>query len=73
MSEWQYTPIENIAYALIDIANTLERIEKKMPTPQGNITGYGIWQGQPEENQPVEETKDEPGVQEVSTDPVQED
>lgn len=38
MSEWEYTPIENIAFALQDIANTLERIEKLMPVPQGDIT-----------------------------------
>ncbi len=38
MSEWEYTPIENIAFALQDIANTLERIEKLMPVPQGEIT-----------------------------------
>jgi hypothetical protein len=38
MSEWQYTPIENIAFALQDIANTLERIEKLMPVPEGVIT-----------------------------------
>ncbi len=38
MSEWEYTPIENIAFALQDIANTLERIEKLMPVPEGNIT-----------------------------------
>lgn len=39
MSEWQYTPIENIAFALQDIANTLERIEKLMtPVPEGIIS-----------------------------------
>ena len=38
MSDWEYSPIENIAYALQDIANTLERIEKLMPVPGGEIT-----------------------------------
>ena len=39
MSEWQYTPIENIAFALQDISNTLERIEKLMtPVPEGIIS-----------------------------------
>ena len=43
MSEWQYTPIENIAFALQDIANTLERIEKLMPVPEGQLTDSQIW------------------------------
>ena len=44
MSEWQYTPIENIAFALQDIANTLERIEKLMtPIPGGEITSTETW------------------------------
>jgi len=55
MSEWQYTPIENIAFALQDIANTLERIEKLMPVPEGDITTSEILQ--PEEV--VEEVEDE--------------
>ena len=38
MSRWGYTPIENIAFALQNIANILERIENKMPVPEGNIT-----------------------------------
>ena len=38
MSEWEYSPIENIAFALQEIANTLERIEKLMPVPGGEIT-----------------------------------
>ena len=42
MSEWEYSPIENIAFALQDIANTLERIEKLMPVPEGEITTTDI-------------------------------
>lgn len=38
MSEWEYSPIENIAFALQDIAQTLERIEKLMPVPEGIIS-----------------------------------
>jgi hypothetical protein len=38
MSRWGYTPIENIAFALQNIAKILERIENKMPVPEGNIT-----------------------------------
>jgi hypothetical protein len=38
MTRWGYSPIENIAFALQNIANTLERIEKLMPVPQGDIT-----------------------------------
>ena len=42
-----------------------------MPTPQGNITGSGIWQGQPQDQElPVEEVKDEQET--VSTEEVQE-
>lgn len=43
MSEWQYTPIENIAFALEQISQTLERIEKLMPIPHGEITQSNIW------------------------------
>ena len=33
-----------------------------MPTPQGNITGSGIWQGQPQDQElPVEEVKEDDG------------
>jgi hypothetical protein len=49
MSEWQYTPIENIAFALQDIANTLERIEKLMPVPGGEITSTETWDATPAE------------------------
>jgi hypothetical protein len=38
MNRWGHTPTENIAYALLKIAETLERIENKMPVPEGNIT-----------------------------------
>jgi len=38
MSEWEYSPMENIVFALQDIANTLERIEKLMPVPHGVIS-----------------------------------
>ena len=38
MSRWGYTPIENIAFALQNIAKILERIENKMPVPEGVIT-----------------------------------
>ena len=39
MSEWQYTPIENIAFALEQISQTLERMEKLMtPVPEGIIS-----------------------------------
>jgi hypothetical protein len=53
MSDWEYSPMENIAFALQDIANTLERIEKLMPVPGGEITTTEIWQ------QPVEEVVEE--------------
>ena len=38
MSRWGYTPIENIAFTLQNIAKILERIENKMPVPGGEIT-----------------------------------
>ena len=38
MTRWGYSPIENIAFALQEIANTLKRIEKLMPVPGGEIT-----------------------------------
>ena len=65
MSDWEYSPIENIAYALQDIANTLERIEKLMPVPGGEITTTEIWQQPVEQELPevveevVEEVADE--------------
>ncbi len=58
MSDWEYSPIENIAFAIQDIANTLERIEKLMtPTPQGDITSTETWTEEPAEV--VEEVADE--------------
>ena len=47
MGDFEYSPIENIAYALQNIANTLKRIEKLMPVPGGDITGSQIWTGEP--------------------------
>ena len=44
MSRWGYTPIENIAFALQNIAKILERIENKMPVPGGEITTTELWQ-----------------------------
>ena len=38
MNRWGHTPIENIAYALLKISETLNRIENKMPVPEGEIT-----------------------------------
>jgi len=38
MTRWGYSPIENIAFALQNIAKILERIENKMPVPGGEIT-----------------------------------
>ena len=38
MNRWGHTPIENIAYALLKISETLNRIENKMPVPEGDIT-----------------------------------
>ena len=62
MSRWGYTPIENIAFALQNIANILERIENKMPVPEGNITTSEILVPVVEEvveETTEEETKDE--------------
>ena len=51
MSEWEYSPIENIAFAIQEIASTLERIEKLMtPTPQGDITSTQTWDEAPVES-----------------------
>lgn len=61
MSDWEYSPIENIAYALIDIANTLERIEKLMPTPEGAITSTSTWS----QTEPVAEEVIEPVEEEL--------
>ena len=49
MSRWGYTPIENIAFALQKIATTLEKMENKMPVPEGNITTSEIFVPEVEE------------------------
>jgi hypothetical protein len=43
MNRWGHTPIENIAYALLKISATLERMENKMPVPEGEITTSEIF------------------------------
>jgi hypothetical protein len=43
MNRWGHTPIENIAYALLKISATLERMENKMPVPDGEITTSEIF------------------------------
>ena len=43
MNRWGHTPIENIAYALLKISETLERMENKMPVPEGEITTSEIF------------------------------
>lgn len=43
MNRWGHTPIENIAYALLKISETLNRIENKMPVPEGEITTSEIF------------------------------
>ena len=48
MSRWGYTPIENIAFALQNIAKILERIENKMPVPEGVITTSELFAEEPE-------------------------
>jgi hypothetical protein len=76
MNRWGHTPIENIAYALLKISATLERMENKMPVPEGEITTSEIFT--PEEAQdiadfdivfemnedkvPFEEVKEELGI-----------
>ena len=65
MSRWGYTPIENIAFALQNIANILERIENKMPVPEGVITTSDILV--PVVEEVVEEVKeDEDDLPELS-------
>ena len=59
MNRWGYTPIENIAFALQNIAKILERIENKMPVPGGEITTSEILVPVVEEVAPVEETTEE--------------
>jgi hypothetical protein len=53
MNRWGHTPIENIAYALLKISETLERMENKMPVPEGEITTSEILT--PEESQDIED------------------
>jgi hypothetical protein len=53
MNRWGHTPIENIAYALLKISETLERMENKMPVPEGEITTSEILT--PEEAQDIED------------------
>ena len=43
MNRWGHTPIENIAYALLKISEILERMENKMPVPEGEITTSEIF------------------------------
>ena len=58
MTRWGYSPIENIAFALQNIAKILERIENKMPVPGGEITTSEIWSNPDAVNdQTVEETQ----------------
>ena len=53
MNRWGHTPIENIAYALLKISETLNRIENKMPVPEGEITTSEIFAA--EEAQDIED------------------
>ena len=65
MNRWGYTPIENIAFALQNIAKILERIENKMPVPEGVITTSDILV--PVVEEVVEEVKeDEDDLPELS-------
>ena len=59
MSRWGYTPIENIAFALQKIAITLEKMENKMPVPEGNITTSEIFVPEVEEVVEDSTTKEE--------------
>ena len=73
MNRWGHTPIENIAYALLKISETLERMENKMPVPEGEITTSEIFAPQTaddfdiefemnEEKIPWEEVKEDLGL-----------
>ena len=76
MNRWGHTPIENIAYALLKISETLNRIENKMPVPEGEITTSEIFAAEEaqdiedfdivfemnEEMIPLEEVKEELGI-----------
>ena len=60
MNRWGYTPIENIAFALQNIAKILERIENKMPVPGGEITTSDVWSNPDAvDNQVVEEAQED--------------
>ena len=76
MNRWGHTPIENIAYALLKISETLNRIENKMPVPEGEITTSEIFAAEEaqdiadfdivfemnEQMIPLEEVKEELGI-----------
>ena len=76
MNRWGHTPIENIAYALLKISETLNRIENKMPVPEGEITTSEIFAAEEaqdiadfdivfemnEDKVPFEELKEELGI-----------
>lgn len=78
MNRWGHTPIENIAYALLKISETLNRIENKMPVPEGEITTSEIFAAEEaqdiedfdivfemnEDKIPLEEVKKELGIEE---------
>ena len=38
MSDWEWSSLQNIAFSLEDIAFTLQKMEQKMPTPEGIIS-----------------------------------
>ena len=77
MNRWGHTPIENIAYALLKISETLNRIENKMPVPEGEITTSEIFAAEEaqdiadfdivfemnEDKIPLEEVKKELGIE----------
>jgi nitrogen regulatory protein PII len=67
MTRWGYSPIENIAFALQNIAKILERIENKMPVPGGEITTSEILVPKVEEVVEVSTTdEDEDDLPELS-------
>ena len=66
MSRWGYTPIENIAFALQNIAKILERIENKMPVPEGEITTSEIYVPEVEVVPEVVPDEDEDDLPELS-------
>ena len=38
MSDWEWSSLQNIAFSLEDIAFTLQKMEQKMPVPEGVIS-----------------------------------